>query len=88
MTRYRKPLHPHGEHWLHGDGRPRLVKVLEVGANAQLGKVKIRDRASVYWIDAKHVTRSAKAPRISTRERAAREAAAERALGGKVRART
>lgn len=58
----RHPIHRFGTYYLHGDGKPRQVAILDIDRDK--GRVKVRDRASVYWIASEHLRRSAKpAPR-------------------------
>ena len=67
MPRHRHPIHPLGTYFLHGDGRPRQVRILEVGRRGrQEGKVHVEDTSrgrTRFWIAAEHLSRSAKPPR-------------------------
>lgn len=61
MPKHRHPIHPHGEYWLHGDGRPRPVRVLEIGTpDRKAGKVHVYDGRTRYWVPRRALSRSAK----------------------------
>ena len=60
MSRYRHPIHPLGTYYVHGDGRPRRVRILEIGKDRKAGKVHVHDGRTRFWIAAEHLSRSAK----------------------------
>ena len=63
MPRYRHPIHPLGTYYVHGDGKPRQVRILEVGKDRKAGKVHVHDGRTRFWIAAEHLSRSVKPPR-------------------------
>ena len=63
MPRHRHPIHPLGTYFLHGDGRPRQVRILEVGKDRKAGKVHVHDGRTRFWIDTRHLHRSRTVPR-------------------------
>lgn len=63
MPRTRHPIHPLGTYYLHGDGKPRRIHILQIGS-VDRDQVRIRDRGSIYWVHQSHLRRNPRpAPR-------------------------
>lgn len=63
MPKHRQPIHPHGTYFLHGDGRPRQVRILDIGIGPRAGKIHVHDGRTRFWIEARHLHRSPRTPR-------------------------